>query len=285
MIFSKILPKSQNPDLAKTYAVFTVLFLIFTAFIVALFLAFALPLLVSHSIDKDAPESTKLAINVVSTLVTSGLLAFISWDMVNEMIGSAIQAAVKEIIVDYQSRHTSEAILNRQNLEYSSAVSHISKQEINLLSQIVEKSPHQILHRRFAREAVIRGLAYDDKFLLGIALSASRKAIYTEKDKNKLGLFRKNIYVYLKIWLMFSIGNDRDMPIEIIKQQYPSEQKPDRKAYERALKEIKDRLIKHPEVVKRLDSTYQEEAIKILEEYLVKLIEGLKSMSNGINIS
>lgn len=285
MIFSKVLPKSQNPGLARTYAIFTTLFLIVIAFILALFLAFGLPLLLSHWLDKDTPESIKSTINVLICLVTSGLLVFISWDMVDSMIGSAIQAAVDELIEDYKSRHTSEAIIERQNLEFLSAVSLISKQQTNLTLKIaIEQSSHQVLDRRFARDAVMRGLAYDDRFLRGIALSASRKAIYAEKDRNKLNLFRNNIYVYLKAWLMFSIAADREMDIEIIKQQYPSEQKPDRRAYERALKDVKDRLINRPSVVKKLDPMYQEEAIKILEEYLIKLIDALKSVSNKTNV-
>lgn len=214
------------------------------------------------------------------------------------MVGSAIDAAVEDKIENeikpyrdelenYRKIYSMEAVVSRQNQEFYAVIPGYSRRRGGDYLEVDGEPLHKAWQRRVGRDAVIRGLAYDEELLSDIAISASKRALgrigiskeVAMQDIN-LQLFRQDIFVYLKAWLMLSISNEREMPVNEIKLRYPDEQRPDISSYIDALTDIKERLIKHEEVVSVFDLNYREEAIDLLDEYLGKLISALEEKTN-----
>jgi ABC-type xylose transport system permease subunit len=107
MIISKMIVSrlSRKPD--KNWAVFTALFLIFISFVIASLL-----------------PSLKGTQNL--ELIFTSLFVLISWDMVNAMVGGAIDQAVESANqqnIDNLKANTQEEYLKKQDAEFQAWVS------------------------------------------------------------------------------------------------------------------------------------------------------------------
>lgn len=281
--------KAKNSEVAKNQAVSTTLGLIFSAFLIALIVTFGLPKLLALFLGNDTAESIKTFVNIITGLITSSLFLWLSWDRINATVGSAIDAAVNERIEtevsrykqeldNYRKMESLEAVIKRQNREFYAAIpdnSRCGKEDLLSLNIYSDESLTKAFRRRVARDAIIRGLAYNDSLLVDIALSASKRVLNKVKlspveasQDTDLQLFRQDIYVYLKVWLIFSITNEREMSVSEIKQRCLNSHK----NYVSALLDIRERLIRHPEVIQCLEPEYREDAIQLIEEYLDKLV-------------
>lgn len=320
MILSRVIPKTRNPEFAKNTAVLMSLILIFAAFLISSFLAFGLPVVLPRILPENASESTELTVQVLTSLITGGLFLFVSWDMVYGLVGSAISAAAEKEFHERIQPHledikacrkdldecrenlSTERIVRRQNEEFYATIPSSSRNNGGLLIRIFsaeEDSLNQVQRRRIARDLITAGFAYNDNLLLDMALSASKRALnkegLTEAEgviDTDLEIFRQDIYAYLKAWLMLSISNECKMEVAVIKQRYPNEHSPDIEAYINAITDVKERLIRHPEVVKCLKPRHpemasyytpecKETALQLEEQYLGILLDELHEISRN----
>ncbi|MGJ3254612.1 MAG: hypothetical protein ACFE0J_26295 [Elainellaceae cyanobacterium] len=187
MLFSKVLPKVKDPDSAKNFAVLTVLALVA--------LAFALPYLLSWIFTlfpKETPEWAK-------PLVVTGVAILLSWDMVDSIVSSAIKAAKNQEISEYLEQKPNIAKIERQQgLEYCCVIPETSRS----FTSVADGGPSPtICKRRKGRDAVTRGLAYNEKVLEKVAETAtSLTLVQLGKDKttskNDFKNFLNDIYAY-----------------------------------------------------------------------------------------
>ena len=161
MLLSRVLPKSQDPDLARTQAVFITLGLIV--------LALALPFWLSNFFPNGTPDTTK-------SLITGAVVVLISWDMVNDIVGAAISAAKKKSIDDYLENNSSDGIRKKQDLEfYAMLPIHSRRGSLSLERVHDEQELKRIKRNVIARELIVITLGNDDELLKAIALRACLK--------------------------------------------------------------------------------------------------------------
>lgn len=269
--FKKFLSRSTDPNVAKTDAVFTVLALIWLAYVIAFIIALGGPVVLSKILPSDATESTKNYVNLMIVLITTAFFALFSWDMVNDKVRSAIKAdvAVKELA------NSEKEYLKRQDLEFQS-VTGVGIYEINPISNYeLDKS----FKARMARDTIIKGLEHNDDLFKRISIEATIEALDAYhisqaevSQYNDIAVFRQDVFIYLKSWLMQSIMNGRYMNVSVVKQRYPDKEA----AYVKALTHVRNILIKKRQVVEKLQPQYREDSIKMLEEYLDYLIKSLQ---------
>lgn len=130
------------------------------------------------------------------------------------------------------------------------------------------------------RNRAIRCLIHelpDRDFIQPMALLAAMYSL--NKNKEEMNVlpeyyFFRDIYAYLKGWLICSIDNDDGtlMPISLIGLNYPDSENPNRNLYETALIHIRDELLEKNDSKKALS----EPAIKLIKNYLDKLLELIK---------
>ena len=159
------------------------------------------------------------------------------------------------------------------------------KQNLPLLRLYDEPSLEEIKNDILACNAISKELEDQDKLWNAVALRACLKSLGREKDSDydidnddALKIFQRDIYIYLKAWLMLSIRHRRGMPVEEIKRRYPTPISPDKYAYVRALRYVRDYLIDSQKLNEYLQHVYRDRARKIIKEYLTDLIEGLEKM-------
>lgn len=270
MLLSRVLPKSQDPDLARTQAVFITLGLIVLALVV--------PFWLSSFFPDGTPDTTK-------NLITGAVVLLISWDMVNDIVGAAISAAKEKGIEDYLKNSSSEGIREKQDLEFYAMLPIDSRRGSLSLERVHEEQEFKRIKRNvLARDLIVRTLGNDDELLQAIALRACLKELKMENASNDeikantdLTIFQKDIYIYLKAWLMQSIKYDRVMPISDIKQRHPSESNSDKLAYINVLTSIKDKWMKRPLIQDCLSEQYREEANVIIDDYMGRLITEIRN--------
>ena len=161
----------------------------------------------------------------------------------------------------------------------------------NELDLSFDESLNEALRRRIARDLVIRAIAYNDELLRFIALEASAKVLnktnltnIEAEENTELNLFRQDIYIYIKAWLVCSIANDNEMPINFIKHRCNDK----KELYEKAILYIKEERIKEQDVIDELEyfdrqSKYVEDAINLIDEYLTRLIKLIHNRSFKIS--
>jgi hypothetical protein len=238
-------------------------------------LGFAFPYLVTWLFSlfpKDTPDWVK------GLVVAGGALGF-CWDMTDSMVGSAIKAATNQEIDNYEDENPDLAkIVNRQRLEYCCVIPKVSRSK----SSVTDSNPSPTLCERCeGRDAITRGLAYNEKVLKkiaegSVALTLTQLGRDTTTSPQDFKNFLNDIYAYLSAWLMLSIKYDRPMPVKYIKQRYPKETNPDKRAYEKAIENIISSMIEIPEVIACLDPRHKISAVAISKEYLGTLIKLLK---------
>lgn len=269
MVLSRV-----HPKVSKDQVVFTALFLIFLALILARILPSLVP--------QQGP---------VLEFVVGGFFLFFSYNMVNILVGGAIDKAINEGIQKHQQENSFDEIVENQNLEFYALIPSAGRMGIPSLTKFYSNQElDKIGKEALVRDAILKGLGADDKLLQLIALRACQKVLHKEKatddeinSDDDLKVFCLDIYIYLKAWLMLSIKYRREMPVENIKQSYPSEKSPDRWAYIQAITEVKDKFIDRPNVIKSIDTEeYREPASEIIKKYLSYLIDELRtSNQNG----
>ena len=268
--FNRFLSRSTDPDVTKTNAVFTVLALIWLAYFIAFTVALVGPAVLSKILPSDAAEFTKNYVSLIILFITTALFALFSWDMVNDKVRSAIRAdvAVKE------SENSEREYFKRQDLEFKS----VTGADLYSISPSSDKALDQSFRSRMARDSIIGGLAYDDTLLRKIANGATKEAlsahipgVRANKDET-ITIFRQDIFIYLKSWLMHSVMNGRCMDISVVKQRCPGK----KAQYVKALTYIRETSIKQRQVVEKLDSQYKYHSIQMLEKYLDILIDFLR---------
>lgn len=293
-LISRLLPKSKNPELAKTYAVFTALFLIFLSYFVALGLAFGLPIILSKILPDTASKDIELYVSIALGVVVTAFFVWMSWDTVDAMVGTAIKADAEDTkqrlekkLEQYKAENAEKEYVKRQNLEFVSVVlKDLSNEPIEGTEKYSDESLRQAFRRRIARDAILRELAYNDVLLKKIALEATKMALRkTDIDGERasrdtiLILFRHDLYIYLKAWLMHSISNGREMNAAIIKQRCLGKQV----QYINALTHIKQELIRKHQVSEKFEPEHRADVIQMLEEYLDKLIASLQQAYRKID--
>jgi hypothetical protein len=82
-------------------------------------------------------------------------------------------------------------------------------------------------------------------------------------DAVKYKNFFLDIYTYLRVWLVCSLIFNRPMPVTIIKQRYPKQGQPDKKAYIQALLYIKETIFKGSQINHLLYSDSNTEAVEL----------------------
>ncbi|MBD2606283.1 hypothetical protein H6G81_17540 [Scytonema hofmannii FACHB-248] len=260
MIISRIIRKTD-----KNWAIFTALFLILTA------------LLIARLIPPQGNE-----------LFVSAFFVLFSWDMVNAMVGGAIDQAVESAekrITEKWKANTQEEYLKKQNLEFQAWVT--SNNVRRSYSLLQNDSDLEITKKNaLIREDIVNVFTKKEHQLTlkAISLKAcmdvlNKKNLTDEQKKqdSELTIFRKDIYIYLQAWLMISIKYDREMESELIKQSHPSEEDPKKQDYLNALKLIKDNLLtEDSKLASSFQEKYKHEAITIIKSYLNKLIERIK---------
>ena len=283
-LFSRFLRQSKNFGVAKTDALFTVIGLIFLAYLFAV----SVSLLIPKILDKFLPENPspsegmKIFVSVIILIISAAPLALFSWDMVNARVSSAIDAGVDEIIraksQEYENQigHRRDYEM-RQDLEFHSVV----RSEIAGYENL-ELSLRKAIRERNSRYSIMKQLAHNEDVLKKIALRAT-KEIFCPKDpitrqslnwipSDEETLFREDLYVYLSAWVMHSIENARLMDSSVIEQRHPMALK-----YIDALNYIKESLINNALVYNLIDSEYRADAITMLSDYLEKLILQLRA--------
>ena len=274
----------KHLDLAKNEAIYTTIGLIFSAFIVALVIAFGIPPLLSSVLSSSTTDPTKTIVTILTGLTTSVFFMWFSSDRIKTTVGLAIDAAVTQKSEEYIKQHPDvEERLRVQLQEYTCAipVNHRSESSIRLSSP----SP-AICDRRIGRDAVIRSLSYNDKLLQGIALAAVDETLVKTKKPRKIAeevraAFLTDIYAYLKGWLMLSITHSHAMPIGYIQQRYPTSRCPDPKAYVMAIEFIKEKGVKDKIVFDAMNQIVNDgyavtQAKNLMDEYLTILIAELR---------
>jgi len=294
-LISRFLPKSKNPELAKNQAVFTTLSLVFLSYCVALCLAFGLPILLPKILPDNASEAVKLYIQIALGAVMTVFFLWMSWDTVDAMVSSAIRADVSvtekrlaEELEQYKAENSEKEHIKRQNLEFTAIVLEDSSSEIiDGLEGYSDKALRQAFRRRVARDFIIRELAYNDALLKKIAIEATKMTLKKAKmsgeeasqDEDTM-IFWQDIYIYLKAWLMYSIYSDREMNVAVIKQRCQGRQA----QYINALTYIRQELIKKRQVMEIFESEYKSDIIRVLEEYLNKLIAVLQQAHRKMDV-
>ncbi|MER3434597.1 MAG: hypothetical protein C4288_14530 [Leptolyngbya sp. ERB_1_1] len=249
----------------KTHAVFTATFLVFLAFL----LARSLPLL----IPKEKPE-LELVVNSVFLLFSFGI--------VNAIVGEAIEDAAAEKHKEYLKTESSDGIRTLQELEYYSEIPfEFRRRSTKLLGVQGSGTLEDIVTESRIRNAIVCGFA-NEPMLRRLALKACAVALGSEDDKSYLendrrfGRFREDVYIYLRAWLIMSIKYKRAMPLELIQQGFPDEASPDKYAYVRAIRYIRETSIDKSGVEECLDANYRGAAKVILRQELDKLIKTLQ---------
>lgn len=258
MTLSRGLPQTKDSDLAKNVAIWTTLS--FIGF------GFAFPNLMiwlASLFPQGTPEPIK-------TLAIGGGITLLSWGAVSAVVGSAIDAAKKVGIKEYEDKNPEIAeTRKKQETEYCCAIplGQRSQESIEGTNPIPD-----FCKRRAGRDAVIRGLAYNDELLDDISTKATNSAlielkIHKTTTSNDYHMLRNDIYAYLKAWLMFSVAHDHIMPVKYIKQRFPL-----KTAYTKAIENV-GKQIETYTVVKFLDERYRHEANSILHQYLDQLVK------------
>lgn len=249
----------------KIHAVFTASFLVF----IALLLARVLPTLVPQ--DKPVLE-----------LLVSGFFLLFSFSMVNALVSEAIEDAANEKHNEYLKTESSEGIRTWQELEYYSAIPFESRRRSTKLMGVQgSHTLEDIETESRIRDTIVCGLA-NELILKRMALKACAVALGREDDQaylegdRRFGRFREDVYIYLRAWLIMSIKYKREMPLELIQQGFPDETSPDKYAYIRAIRYIRETSIDKSGVEECLNANYRGAAKVILRQELDKLIRALK---------
>ena len=286
-LISRFLPKSKDPDFAKNQAVFTAIFLIFGGCMIIPLLYFVLPEWLSNNLPNSMPPDRQKNVTDFTPVILTLACILFSYDMINAMIVSAIKADVN---LSKSSMELDILSLEREFEEYKKNIAgneEVKNQEFEFQRSITiamtgkEEYIVPSFRKRFVRDAIIRGLAHNDDLLYDIATVATEAALnmggidreIAAQDKNAT-FFYQDICIYLKAWLMHSISNDRIMNVKSIQQRCPDKAV----EYINALEHIRRTLIRSNGVMKCIEDEYRSEAGQLLDIYLEKLINQLKSI-------
>lgn len=277
----------KTPDLAKREAVNATLGFVFFSFAIAFMIVLGFPPLISSVLHSNTTDPEKTIVTVLTGLITSVFFMWFSSDKIKSTVELAIDSAVSQRVEKYEKENPT---INEQRViqlqEYTCSIRRDRRSEIAIRLSNPDKI---VCDRRIGRDAVTRSLSYNDELLNGIAGAAAMEVLEKKYGKKipqeSRDIFFTDIYAYLKAWLMLSIAHDHVMPIEYIRQRYPTERHPDKEAYPAALEYVKDRFMKSKKVSTcmaniLLDEHAIEQANNLLDEYLTILISELRKSSN-----
>jgi len=204
-----------------------------------------------------------------------------------------LKRELEEIHMYYKDK-TEESVDEQRHRYYLSRIFNgtesfeISDLKLNSLSQNVRQEIHSLgaksfqedLEQEFKEIRIKRFIRCsiqklpDQEFLQPIALVSAMYAL--EKSKEEMNsppeyyLFR-DIYAYLKAWLICSIDNDNGelMPISLIGLNYPNQSNPNKEIYKVALNYIKNELLEKSKSKEILP----ERTRQSIKEHITKLIE------------
>lgn len=276
----------QNSEVAASKAVKTTtkwlgIASLYTAIAVFCF-CFVLYLLYKHQLFEKKPVET--SVGVVVTFAVAVLPLIFPWDQINNDVRAAISAAVGERIREYREQNPTIDEIGRIQLQDYSQILNVSKSEsiIRLCSQ-----DRSVYDKRVGRDAIIRGLAYNDALLRSTAKVVANKILGRADDsggiipKNSHAVFVTDIYSYLKGWLMLSIMYDHIMPVSTIRQRYPNENNPRKELYNKAIALLRRNFTRDDKILNTLrpqhpsEPDYSSQAVALLEKYLAILADQL----------
>lgn len=286
--------------------------------VLSIFFMIGLAAIAGFLIGRGMTEQSTL--KEISSVVLGILFgAIISWDMVDSIIGEAIEFKLKEELraaqKGYGINSRAVEVEEQQELEYISTVPQSLRKGADIYSlpnqsDGLEEYKQDYISREAAvrgldiltQEAILQGLDVnngdeEDSRIkhdpLGImALSGAIKALRIDKNRLKfdsrecleehedLTILRADIYIYLKAWLMKTIKFGRPMKVDRIRQRYP-----DSTAYIRALEHIRQSSIHSEGVARDIrkfidDDFYVKKAVESLDHCISVLIEELKKVGD-----
>lgn len=274
MVSRKSSEEAREAAISKTKA------LILLSFVVALLIVFGTPRLFNIIYSSSLNDAEK---NTLTTLTQIALALFWIWfspKMIESTVSGAINTAAGEGVEAYKAQHPDvEKIPEEQAYEYVCRIPEDQQSEDSV------KRKQSICDRKTGRDAVIRSLSYNEDLLFKIATRSSKDALLkhqrgrTPIEQAELKKkFINDIYVYLRGWLMTSIEHDCMMPISYIRPRYPNESSPNTEAYIEAFKTAQMVVFPHIKTFNCMNEILQnnehtKEAIKLVDEYLGKLID------------
>lgn len=254
-------------------------------------------------------EGTRLAFPFFTAIF--GIIGVLSWNSISSMVEKAIDEEAqrkKENEKQEEQKSSYEYADNELKEEYSAVVSRYGDEGVYQSGIFIfdsqdkgNKSSPWANH--LAREFTLRGLDYlnmveegsrkailrldlEKDPLIELALSGAIRALgmidsspeEIERDAN-INLLSRDMYLYLKTWLMISIRNHRMMNCYEIKRRYPYRGSDDVSKHIEALIVIKDVSIRKEEYMKEyIEPLFLGQAVNILDFYLNYLIRQLKAL-------
>jgi hypothetical protein len=263
--------KLKNSDIAKQQAISTTSGLIVTAFGLAFIIVLGVPQLFGVILTNPTPEPTKTIFTVLTGVFTSVTFLWFSSDRIKSKVSAAIEHSAAEKFKSYKKENSSQALIDTQNREFLGILCFLSGTPSAREQREYNNDRENVL----ARQTILRNLSGKDQFLEEIGQAACLKvfkkqnASYSEIESDpQLHKFWQDICLYLKAWLIISIGNGRPMSTSAIRQRYPDQDSPNKWIYLDALTFIKDKLIEHAKTRKQLGEENQELAIKMIKVFL-----------------
>lgn len=252
-------------------------------------------------------EGTRLALPVIITIF--GIIGALSWNTISSMVETAINAEAqrrKDDKKEEEQKSSYEYADNELREEYSAVVARYGDEGVYQSGIFVfdsQGSKSSPWSNHLAREFTLRGLDYLEMIeegsrrailrldleqdpLIKLAASGAIRALgminsspEEVEGNSSVNSLSRDIYLYLKTWLMISIRNHRMMDCYEIKRRYPYKGSHDVSKHIEALRVIKDVSIRKEEFMKRyVEPLFLEQAIYILDihlDYLIRKLEAL----------
>lgn len=284
------LTRFKKPKSKQAWVVFICFSFILLGYVLAIFWLFAFPQLLIWVFPNGVPEEKKIVVTTILGIFTAAVAVWFPGVSLKSLVESAIEDAAaaeinhyREEFEKYKRENSSDYIIKRLKQEFNALLIEVR----NILLDHPDISVNVTLHKRKVRETLKKQLFDNEDLVRKIALEAT-KAVFSSKahlsgkeavEDYELQLFWQDMYMYIKAWLMFSIENEYLMEVEEIEQQLPNE----KKRYIEALYNIKERQIREEYIVQKLDQTYREDAIQMLDAYLEELITRLCAIRSKAN--
>jgi len=264
-----------------------VIFFLLCCFIAYLSWQFGLSQLANEQAPSTA-EQYKLIYPFVASLLTL-IVPFLVNNYIDEQVKKDVKEEVKKIKYELIEKESSDGIMAKQQLEFVAYClandklrSPKSLLNENVLLPVVQEKIRQEpvsyfydlskseRERNEAVKALLKNEGTKEEVAWKLARSAIKEEFKLSDDERKSigenfnakeNTICKEIYIYLKAWLVCSLKNGRYMPVEAIKLTYPK----DKHRYRSALRLIYTDII-HREGAKADFPNYSIK--KIIEDYL-----------------
>jgi hypothetical protein len=257
--------------------------LFLTFLLLAFFVYFALPAFLNSI---NSPKALDAFLKVGAGVLSISLLR----EIISLEIGAFKDHISRQIKDEIYENHRKESAEIASQKYYISQIieepSSFNIEELNLesISSDVlhsnDKSGSDLGFSGFKDRHQIRCeiLGVPDGLWKSLALSSAMHVLGCERedvDRDPRYFFFRDIYAYLRAWLVCSIDNDggKTMPVNVIGLHYPNNKSPDVELYLKAVVFIKDDLLQR----KQMASFFSPAAMQSVKERLENLHRLIKS--------